>query len=122
MEPWPDAAVIAALPLPYAFVTNCSVTLARQAAGRSGLQPRFTLSAEEVGWYKPAAETYREACRRLGSPPELTLFVAGAPYDAVGARKAGLKARLVVRRPDQEVGDPNIPRATSLGPIVSGVE
>lgn len=122
MRPWPDTASIAGLTRPYAFVTNCSIALADQAARRSGLRPHFTLSAEEAGRYKPAAETYLEACRRLGSPPERTLFVAGAPYDADGARRAGLQARLVVRRQDQAIVDPSIPTATSLQPIVAALE
>lgn len=100
MHPWPDAAALADLSVPYAFVTNCSRGLADVAAARSALRPRFTLSAEEAGRYKPAPEAYREACRRIGFAPERTLFVAGSPYDAQGARGAGLRAWLVPRRPD----------------------
>lgn len=39
MQPWPDAAALSHLALPYGFVTNCSTELARLAAGRSGLTP-----------------------------------------------------------------------------------
>jgi 2-haloacid dehalogenase len=100
MNPWPDSAALSRLPLPYAFVTNCSERLARVAADRSELTPRFVLSAEEAGWYKPDPRIYREACRRLASAPESTLFVAGAAYDAEGAGAAGLQALLVARRED----------------------
>jgi 2-haloacid dehalogenase len=100
MEPWPDSVALLRLELPYAFVTNSSKPLARVAADRSQLAPRFVLSAEEAGWYKPNPRIYQEACRRLGSPPESTLFVAGAAYDADGAAAAGLGAALVARRPD----------------------
>jgi 2-haloacid dehalogenase len=100
MDPWPDSAALSRLALPYAFVTNCSQSLARVAADRSQLSPRFVLSAQEAGWYKPDPRIYREACRRLGSPPESTLFVAGSAYDAAGAGAAGLPAVLVPRRPD----------------------
>jgi len=102
MRPWPDAALLADLPVPYAFVTNCSRRLADEAAARSGLHPVFTLSAEEAGWYKPRREIYRLACTRIGVEPHHALFVAGSPYDADGARKAGLLAALVARRPDVE--------------------
>jgi HAD superfamily hydrolase (TIGR01493 family) len=101
MQPWPDAAALNRLSLPYGFVTNCSDPLARMAVGRSRLEPRFVLSAQAAGWYKPAAEIYREACLRLGSAPGRTLFVAGAPYDSVGAHRAGLQAAMVQRRRDQ---------------------
>src|SRR5688572_17124177 len=42
MEPWPGAAALHRLPVPYGFVTNTSTALAQIAAGRSGLRPRFT--------------------------------------------------------------------------------
>lgn len=99
MRPRPDVGAIAKLALPYAFVTNCSTELAREAAARSGLRPRFTLSAEAAGWYKPRADIYHAACDALGSEPARTAFVAGAAYDAEGALAAGLDAVLVRRRP-----------------------
>ena len=119
MAPWPDAGALSGLTLPYAFVTNCSARLAGIAAGRSGLRPAFVLSAEEAGCYKPDARIYTEACRRLRSAPEATLFVAGSPYDAEGARAAGLQAWLVVRRADQRVSDRAIRVVTSLEEVVS---
>ena len=114
MRPRPDATAVAALPLPYAFVTNCSSKLARQAAQQSGLSPRFTLSAEAAGWYKPSPQVYRRACDRFGSPPDETLFIAGAAYDAEGALAAGLRAVLVRRRPLTHALSPQIPVVDSL--------
>lgn len=122
MSPWPDTAAISGLTLRYGFVTNCSEELAAIAAHRSGLRPAFALSAEEAGWYKPDARIYREACRKLGSPPERTLFVAGSVYDSEGARRAGLRASLIVRRTDQRLPDARIPAVTSLEEIVVGIE
>lgn len=98
MHAWPDAGALHALSVPYAFVTNCSTRLAGVAAGRSGLEPAFTLSAEDAGWYKPRPEIYLLACERIGTPPRESLFVAGAAYDAEGASRAGLRARLIPRR------------------------
>jgi 2-haloalkanoic acid dehalogenase type II len=99
MAPWPDAQALESVGLPYAFVTNCSTELAMTAVERSGLQPVFTLSAEEVGHYKPHPEMYLEACRRMAADPPEILMVAGAPYDALGARRVGLRTYLVARRP-----------------------
>lgn len=114
MDPRPDADVIGRLTLPYAFVTNCSLALADEAARRSGLEPSFVLSAEEAGLFKPSPGIYLMACSRLRSAPERTLFVAGAAYDAAGARAAGLPAVLVMRRPLRESLDPRIHRLRGL--------
>ena len=121
MEPWPDAAALAPLSLPYGFVTNCSTSLARLAARRSRLRPRFVLAAEEAGQYKPHAAIYREGCRRLGTPEDRTLFVAGSPYDAVGARAAGLQAVLVRRRRDQQSSGSEIHAVGSLDDVVATI-
>ena len=121
MEPWPDAAALSRLSLPYGFVTNTSTALARIAADRSRLRPRFTLSAEEAGWFKPEPAIYRAACRRIGLDPAQIVLVAGSPYDAAGARAAGLHAWLVVRRPDHRPGEANIQAAGSLVEIVDSI-
>ena len=121
MEPWPDAASISRLSLPYGFVTNTSTVLARIAAGRSRLQPEFTLSAEEAGWFKPEPAIYRAACERLGTDPEVTTFVAGSPYDAAGAQAAGLRAWLIPRRSDHRAPGASIPAATSLEEVVVAI-
>jgi 2-haloalkanoic acid dehalogenase type II len=121
IEPWPDAAAIVGLAVPYAFVTNCSADLAAIAAARSRLAPRFVLSAEEAGAYKPAPAVYLEACRRLGTRPERSLFVAGAPYDADGARDAGLRAVFVQRRADLDPPDAAIPTVDSLANVVASI-
>ena len=118
MEPWPDSAALSRLKLPYGFVTNSSKQLAHVAADRAQLAPRFVLSAEEAGWYKPNSRIYEEACRRLGSPPDSTLFVAGSPYDADGAAAAGLQAALVARRPGEAAPERAIRVAGSLHDIV----
>ena len=121
MQPWPDAAALSRLSVPFAFVTNTSTALAQIAADRSRLQPRFTMSAEEAGWFKPDAAIYEAACRRLGPDPAHTMFVAGSPYDAAGARGAGLAAWLVLRRPDHRPPEPGIPAAASLEDIVAAI-
>jgi 2-haloalkanoic acid dehalogenase type II len=122
LDPWPDSAALSGLALPYGFVTNCSKPLAHVAATRSQLTPRFVLSAEEAGWYKPDPRIYREACRRLGSPAESTLFVAGSAYDAEGAGASGLRAVLVARRPEDRARRGATRIAASLHEIVAELQ
>jgi 2-haloalkanoic acid dehalogenase type II len=122
MEPWPDAAAMRTLRVPYGFVTNCSATLARQAVARSGLRPTFTLSAEEAGWYKPHPETYRLACQRLGLEPTEIRFVAGAAYDALGAKAAELQTVLVTRRPPPPALPGDVMQVASLDEALDNLD
>jgi HAD superfamily hydrolase (TIGR01493 family) len=121
MQPWPDSVALERPALPYAFVTNCSAELAELAAGRSGLRPAFVLSAEEADWYKPRPEIYRLACARLQAGAADVRFVAGAPYDALGARDAGIEATLVARRPVDEDLPPGITIVSSLHEALAGI-
>lgn len=121
MDPWPDAAAIRRLAVPYGFVTNCSRRLAQLTAHRSGLAPSLVLSAEEAGWFKPDARVYLEACRRLGTAPDRTAFIAGSPYDADGASAAGLPTWLVRRRADQPAAVASVSVAVSLDAAVESV-
>ena len=120
MEAWPDVVAIRELGVPFGFLTNCSTALAEIAVSRSGLRPAFTLSAEEVGWFKPDRRAYLAACTRLNLPPHRTLFIAGAPYDANGALAAGLRSMLVRRRADQPAPAPGVDFVLSLETAVAG--
>ena len=120
MDPWPDAAALDRLTVPYAFVTNASRELGELAARRSGLRPSFTLSAEEAGWYKPHPAIYRLACERIGVSPAKVRYIAGSPYDADGARRAGLQPILARRRADQAPpADTTIPLVASIAEAVT---
>jgi len=121
MERWPDAESLESVDVPYAFVTNSSRKLARVAVDQSRLRPVFTLSAEEAGWYKPHPEIYRLACDRLGIDARETRFVAGAPYDARGAARAGLRSVLVARRPVESPFPDEIPVVSSLEEALAGL-
>ncbi|MBA3627413.1 MAG: HAD hydrolase-like protein [Chloroflexi bacterium] len=87
-----------------------------------GTRTTVRLSAEEAGRYKPHPAVYREACRRLGTDPAATMVVAGSPYDAAGARAAGLRSTLVVRRPDHHADDATIIVVASLHDAVSAID
>lgn len=71
-------------------VTNCSITLGRQAAERVGVPFSVVVTSEETGYYKPQPQSYRAALDRLGTDPARTLFVAGSPADIPGAAGVGM--------------------------------
>lgn len=87
-----------------AVVTNCSIRLGRQAAGR--LQARWDciVTAEEAGYYKPDPRPYRHALAALGVAPGDAAFVAGSGYDLFGTSAVGLRTywhnRVGLARPD----------------------
>ncbi|KAK3213682.1 hypothetical protein GRF29_28g684466 [Pseudopithomyces chartarum] len=88
-------------------ITNCSkdkgsaaVRNAEKSAEEAGNEEeeswRFdaAITAEEIGWYKPALEAYHAVLPLLGDGgvrPEEVLFVAGSAGDVQGASKAGFK-------------------------------
>ena len=111
-----------AAPAAYAFVTNCSSELAAVAVERAGLRPKFTLSAEEAGWFKPRREAYALAVERLGLAATQVQFVAGAAYDAIGASNAGLSTTLVARRPLLEPLPEEVRVVGSLTEALEGME
>ena len=101
LRPWPDVApALAALTVPSAVVTNCSITLGRRAAACVGVPFDVVVTAEEAGAYKPDPAPYRLACQRLGLPPREIAFVAGSPFDARGALAFGFQVTWVNRLAD----------------------
>ena len=91
LQPWPEARqVLKQIPLPLAVATNCSVRLGRQAADRVGVPFTVVKTAESVGFYKPRPEVYRAVLRKLGTPADRTLFVAGSASDVPGAKALGM--------------------------------
>lgn len=67
-----------------------------RAAGLDGvISP--VLSVEEAGIYKPHPSVYALIQTGLGLPPERVLFVSSNPWDAAGAKSAGLRVAWVNR-------------------------
>ena len=93
LEPWPEVPeVLAGLGLfKLGVVTNCSESLALQAARRVSVPLQVVVSAERAGAYKPDPRPYRLALAELNVPAERTLFVAGSPSDIKGAANAGMR-------------------------------
>lgn len=94
LRPWPEVPRVltdlTTCDVRLGVVTNCSITLGRQAAERVGVPFAVVVTAEEVGYYKPRPEPYRAALDRLGTDPARTLFVAGSPADIPGAAGVGM--------------------------------
>lgn len=94
LRPWPEVrrvlSDLIAHDVPLGVVTNCSITLGRQAAERVGVPFAVVVTAEEVSYYKPRPEPYRAVLNRLGTDPARTLFVAGSPADIPGAAGVGM--------------------------------
>lgn len=101
LRPWPDVApALSALALPIAVVTNCSEVLGRAAAARVGVRFTTVVTAEVAGAYKPDPSPYRLACARLGCVPAEVAYVAGSPFDAIGALAHGFRVTWVNRLGD----------------------
>lgn len=93
LAPWPEVDEVLgtmARHVRLAVVTNCSETLGRVAVGRIGVAFDVVVTAERAGYYKPHARPYSLALEALGEAPETVLFVAGSPYDLVGAAAIGM--------------------------------
>ncbi|HYW31021.1 MAG TPA: HAD-IA family hydrolase [Gemmatimonas sp.] len=93
LQPWPDVqAVLTELraQIPLGVVTNCSTALGTIAAERVGVPLDAVITAEAVGCYKPDRRCYLAVASALGVAPAEILFVAGSPFDIVGASAAGM--------------------------------
>ncbi len=82
-----------------ATLTNSSLEVLERQMLNSGLEPYFEqkISVEEVGVFKPFAETYLYASERLGVGIGEILLVAAHDWDVSGAIHAGAKAAFVGR-------------------------
>jgi len=70
-----------------------------------------TISADEVGRFKPDAELYRHAAARTGTPVERIVHVTAGWFDVMGAQHAGMQSAWVNRKTqpwDAFGGDPDL--------------
>jgi HAD superfamily hydrolase (TIGR01509 family) len=82
-------------------VSNGSGTTQRQKLKASGMDQLFGLNvwiSEEVGFSKPDPRIFKVALHDIGEPPESCLYIGDREeVDALGARSAGMRARIVNR-------------------------
>lgn len=77
----------------------------RDRLDRLGLKKYFPVrfSTEEIGYLKPRVEPFLALQERLGVDPQNILYVGNSyAYDVLGARKAGMLAAYLVRRPGKD--------------------
>ncbi|WP_353633708.1 haloacid dehalogenase type II [Halobacterium sp. NMX12-1] len=70
-----------------------------------------TVSADEVETFKPAAELYRHAAARTGTPIDEIVHVTAGWFDVLGASHAGMQAAWVDRKDspwEPFAGDPDL--------------
>ena len=93
LRPWPGARTVLrrlAADRPLGVVTNCSETMGRRAAELVGAPFGAVVTAESAGFYKPHARIYAAGAEAMGAGTDEVLFVAGSPFDVLGASAAGL--------------------------------
>lgn len=106
LAPWPGAGPALrglARDRPLGVITNCSDPLGRRAAELVGAPFDAVVTAESAGCYKPDARIYAAGVEALAANPDEVLFVAGSPFDVLGAHAAGL--RVVWHNPAGLAGD-----------------
>jgi len=86
---------------PLAVISNGSPRMLESMLGHAGIHERFAavVSVAEIGAYKPAPAVYHHAARRLGRAIGDVWLVSGNPFDAAGAKVAGMKVAKVERGP-----------------------
>jgi 2-haloacid dehalogenase len=89
-----------------ATLTNGSAASAEGLLERAGVADLVerTFDVSEVGRWKPAAEPYEHACRKLGVPPGAAVLIAVHPWDVHGAMCAGLRGAWLDRHGDPYPG------------------
>lgn len=90
--------------LPLAILTNSTLKSAEARLKHAGLDDYFTtvLSADAVECYKPGADAYQYAAKKLDVDLDDIRLVAAHAWDIAGAMKAGCKAAFIAR-PEQEL-------------------
>jgi 2-haloacid dehalogenase len=82
-----------------ALLTNSSKEGMQAQLRNAGINPYFneTLNVEEIGKFKPHAEVYEWAARKLKISPKNCLFIAAHGWDVAGAAAAGMDTAFIAR-------------------------
>lgn len=85
--------------LQLAALTNSTASAAEAQLAFAGLREHFeqVISADEIQCFKPAAEVYQLAARRMIVEPAQVRLVSAHDWDVTGALRAGCAAAFVAR-------------------------
>jgi putative hydrolase of the HAD superfamily len=109
---WPlvEAARLAEVPI--GLLTNSSAAYTHvklQVTGLAGVFP-VVATRDTLGFGKPDRRAFHHACELLGSTPAQTVYVGDhLEVDAIGARRAGLRAIWLRRGPGDFPDAPEVP-------------
>ena len=82
LSPWPEVVnVLRKIKEKYliSIATNCSIINGNKAINRINVDFDFSVTAEEVGFYKPHSQMYLSILKKMNTTPGKTLFVARLP-------------------------------------------
>jgi putative hydrolase of the HAD superfamily len=122
---WPLIDSVCTAGIPMGLLTNSSSHYTQQKLEIAGLRGVFASVAtrDTLGFGKPDARAFHEACRLLGSAPDETVYVGDdIEIDAIAAHEAGLSAVWLQRDPCDSQGalrarTTGIPVVTSLSQV-----
>ena len=78
-------------------LTNSAAKTARSLIAGSGLELGPIVGTDEVRAFKPHPRVYRHAVEVVGAAPEEVVLITAHGWDALGAKRAGLKAAWLSR-------------------------
>jgi 2-haloacid dehalogenase len=86
--------------LAYTFVSNGDPEMLASMVEHADIGDLIvdTISADEIRTFKPAAELYRHAAARTGTPIDEVVHVTAGWFDVMGARHAGMQGVRVDRK------------------------
>lgn len=120
----PTVAALRATGLTVGVLTNSSGDYTTTKLAAAGLDGVFDVvcSRDTLGFGKPDPRAFHEACRRLGTAPETTLYVGDElRTDPLGAAGAGMPAAWLVR--DGLVAEADRTAVAAHGiPVVRGLD
>ena len=103
MKPYPEAPVaietLREAGIGAAVLTNSSTDAARSLVANAELRPLAPIvGTDQVGAFKPDFRVYERGVEAAGRRPEAVALITAHAWDAIGAKRAGLRAAWVSRR------------------------
>ncbi|MCS6772763.1 MAG: pyrimidine 5'-nucleotidase [Thermoflexales bacterium] len=113
-------AMLLALPLRRAVLTNSNLEHAERVLQRMGVRDCFerVIDIRALNFYnKPSPESYQRALSLLGVPAEAVIFVEDTPANTRAARALGMTT-VLVDCPEPDAADYYVPSVLDVGAVV----